>query len=140
VSWATSRTRGGPGPSGWLRVITANRARAHWKAGKLRPVATGGSDFQSAVGQLEDAQSELSQLWDREHDEHVLRRLLEMLESEFTAKTLQAFRRQVIDGAAAEEVAAELGMSLGAVYVAKSRVLARLRREAEGLLDDPEPS
>jgi RNA polymerase sigma-70 factor, ECF subfamily len=42
----------------------------------------------------------------------------------------------VLDGAAADAVAAELGMSVGAAYVAKSRVLARLRQEAAGLLDD----
>lgn len=121
---------------GWLRAITANRARAYWKAGKVRPPAAGGSDFHAAIEQLEDPHSELSQLWDREHDAHVLRRVLELLENEFAAKTLQAFRRQVLDGAAAEEVAGELDMSVGAVYVAKSRVLARLRKEAAGLLDE----
>lgn len=121
---------------GWLRVITANRARAYWKAGKFRPTAAGGSDFHILLEQLEDSESELSKAWDREHDEHVVRRLLVLLEDEFTAKTLQAFRRQVFEGIEAEAVAAELEMSLGAVYVAKSRVLARLRKEAEGLLAD----
>jgi RNA polymerase sigma-70 factor (ECF subfamily) len=127
---------GGPGAfRGWLRAITANRARAYWKAGKYRPAAAGGSDFRAAVEQLADPHSELSRRWEREHDEHVLRRLLEWLEEEFEQRTLQAFRRQVLDGVAADAVAAELGMSVGAAYVAKSRVLARLRKEAEGLLD-----
>jgi RNA polymerase sigma-70 factor (ECF subfamily) len=121
---------------GWLRGITANRARAYWKAGKYHPPAAGGSDFQAVIEQLEDPHSELSQRWAREHDEHILRRLLDLLEGEFEAKTLQAFRRQVLDGIAAEQVAAELGMTVGAAYVAKSRVLARLRKEAEGLLDE----
>jgi hypothetical protein len=74
----------------------------------------GGSDFHAAVEQLEDPHSELCRLWNREHDEHVLRRLLEVLEAEFEPRTLQAFRRQVLAGAGAEEVAAELGMSVGA--------------------------
>src|SRR5262245_60022110 len=94
---------------GWLRSITANRARAYWKADKFRPI-TGGADFHAAIEQLEDPHSELSRLWDREHDEHVVRRLLELMESEFTPKTLQAFRRQVLDGLSAEEVAAELDL------------------------------
>jgi RNA polymerase sigma factor (sigma-70 family) len=128
---------GAPGAfRGWLRTITANRARAYWKAGKFQPAAAGGSDFRATVEQLEDPASALSQLWAREHDEHVLRHLLDLLEAEFEPRTLQAFRRQVFDGIAAEAVAAELGMSVGATYVAKSRVLARLRKEAEGLLDD----
>ncbi len=58
------------------------------------------------------------------------------MEGEFEPKTLTAFRRQVLDGVAAEQVARELEMSVGATYVAKSRVLARLRKEAEGLLDE----
>jgi RNA polymerase sigma-70 factor (ECF subfamily) len=120
---------------GWLRTITANRARAYWKAGKYQQAA-GGSDFQAVLEQLEDPHSELSKRWEREHEEHILRRLLELMEGEFEPKTLQAFRRQVLDGVAAEAVAAELGMSVGAAYVAKSRVLARLRKEAEGLLDE----
>jgi RNA polymerase sigma factor (sigma-70 family) len=127
---------GAPGAfRGWLRAITANRARAYWKAGKYQPAA-GGSDFHAGIEQLEDPHSALSRLWEREHDEHVLRRLLELLEAEFEPRTLQEFRRQVLDGVAADEVAAKLGISVGAAYVAKSRVLARLRKEAEGLLDD----
>ncbi len=124
----------------WLRRVTVNRCRAYWAAGRHRPAAAGGSDFHAALEQLEDPQSELSRLWDREHDQHVLRRLLELMESEFEPRTLQAFRRQVLDGAGAEQVAAELGMSVGAAYVAKSRVLARLRKEAEGLLGEAEVS
>jgi RNA polymerase sigma-70 factor (ECF subfamily) len=127
---------GAPGAfRGWLRAITANRARAYWKAGKYQQAA-GGSDFQAVLEQFEDPHSELSRAWEREHEEHILRRLLELMEGEFEPKTLQAFRRQVLDGGAAEAVAAELGMSVGAAYVAKSRVLARLRKEAEGLLDE----
>jgi RNA polymerase sigma-70 factor (ECF subfamily) len=127
---------GAPGAfRGWLRVVTAHRAKAFWKAGRLRPAAAGGSDFHAAVEQLEDPNSGLSRVWDREHDEHVLRSLLELMDGEFEPRTLRAFRRQVLDGAAAEEVAAELGMSVGAAYVAKSRVLARLRKEAAGLIE-----
>ena len=57
------------------------------------------------------------------------------MEPEFTGPTWLAFRRQVIDGLPAAEVAAELGTSVNAVLLAKSRVLARLRKEARGLID-----
>lgn len=121
---------------GWLRVITVNRSRAYWRANKVRPAAVGGSDFHTTLEQLEDPESELSRQWNQEHDQHVIARLLELLEGEFTFNTLQAFRRLVFDGAAAVTVAAEQDMTIGAVYVAKSRVLSRLRQEAEGLLAD----
>jgi RNA polymerase sigma-70 factor (ECF subfamily) len=119
----------------WLRAITVNCLRDFWKAQRLRPAATGDSDFLEVLAQLEDPASGLSRLWDQEHDAHVGRRLLEMIEPQFEAKTWTAFRRVALDGAAADAVAAELGMSVNAVFIAKSRVLARMRCEAEGLLD-----
>jgi RNA polymerase sigma-70 factor (ECF subfamily) len=87
------------------------------------------------VQQLEDPESELSRLWDEQHDQYVLRCLLDLMELEFEPTTVQAFQRVALDGAAAEEVGRELGLSVGAVYVAKSRVLKRIREEAEGLID-----
>ncbi len=65
----------------------------------------------------------------------MLYRLLELLEPEFEATTWQAFQRQVIGGAPARAVAAELRMTVNAVLIAKSRVLSRLRHDAEGLVD-----
>ncbi len=63
-----------------------------------------------------------------------MQRLLDLVQSRFAAETWQAFRRQVLDGAAAETVAGELGMPLHAVYAAKSRVLKALRAVGEGLI------
>jgi len=65
----------------------------------------------------------------------VLQALMAMVRPEFTEPTWQAFRRQALDGAPARAVAAELGLSVNAVLIAKSRVLARLRQEARGLVD-----
>ena len=53
----------------------------------------------------------------------------------FEPATLAAFRRVVFDEVGAAQVAAELGISVGAVWLAKSRVLSRLRQEAEGFID-----
>jgi hypothetical protein len=64
-----------------------------------------------------------------------LKRLLELIEPDFQPATWQAFRRQVIDGISAETVAAELGLTVNAVLIAKSRVLSHLRRNAAGLVD-----
>jgi RNA polymerase sigma-70 factor, ECF subfamily len=119
----------------WLRAITANRAKGFWRAGKIRPAASGRSSFLLMVEQLADDQSPASRLWDREHDAHVLRQLLQRAEPEFERVTFQAFQRQVFDGVAAELVARELGISVGAAYSAKSRVLRRLRQDAAGAVD-----
>jgi len=117
---------------GWLRTITVNRAREFWRTGRCRPRA---GDFGEVLDQLADPDSPLTATWDKEHDAHVLRRVLGLLESEFEANTVRAFRRLVFDGQKAADVAAELNMTLAAIYGAKSRVLQRLRQEAEGLID-----
>jgi RNA polymerase sigma-70 factor (ECF subfamily) len=120
----------------WLRVITANRARGFWRAGKKRPTATGESAFLQMVGQLEDETSGLSRIWDLEHDQHVLRELLAKAAAEIEPATLVAFRRQVFEDIPAEQVAMELNLSVGAAFSAKARVLRKLRKEAEGLVDE----
>ena len=119
----------------WLRAIAVNCARDFWKSNRLRPSAPGGTDFGSYLGQLEDSTHPLAEAWDREHDVHVTRQLLEMLQPEFEGKTWEMFRRFVLDGVSAADVAAELGTTSNAVFIAKSRVLARLRQEADGLID-----
>ena len=85
--------------------------------------------------QLEDPASELSQRWDREHDQHVMCRLLEMIGPDFEPTTWQACWEHVVQERPAPEVAAELGLTIGAVYAAKVRVLGRLREELQGMLD-----
>lgn len=119
----------------WLRTITINCLRQSWRSRRHQSQTTHPPDLDSALDQLEDPASDLSRRWDREHDEFVLHRLLELIEPEFRPATWQAFRRQVIDGESAETVAAELGLTVNAVLIAKSRVLSHLRRNAEGLVD-----
>ena len=119
----------------WLRTITVNVVRDHWRNRKHRPAAAGGTDLNEFLNQLEDPDSGLSRLWNQEHDRHVTHRLLEVLKGDFEPKTWQAFTRVALDGAAAADVAKELGLTTNAVFIAKSRVLARLRQEAAGLVE-----
>jgi RNA polymerase sigma-70 factor (ECF subfamily) len=112
----------------WLRGITANLLREFWRQ---RPAA--GSE--GLLDQLADPDSALSRCWDEQHDRHVLHGLLELVRPEFTEPTWRAFRRTALDGAPARAVAAELGTTVNAVLIAKSRILARLRQEAGCLLD-----
>jgi RNA polymerase sigma-70 factor (ECF subfamily) len=118
----------------WLRAVTVNRLRALWRTRRGRP-ATGDSAVAEMLEQLADPDSSLSRLWDRQHDQHVARHLMELIQPQFEEKTWQAFRRVVLDGLKAAAVAEELGLSVNAVLLAKSRVLSRLRQEMRGLTD-----
>lgn len=119
----------------WLRMITFNCLKEHWRHRKASPTAAGGSDAHNRLAELEDPNSQLSREWNAEHDRQVMRKLLELLKDEFDVKTWLAFQRVALEGLAASEVASQLEMTTNAVYIAKSRVLARLRQESNGLLD-----
>jgi RNA polymerase sigma-70 factor (ECF subfamily) len=119
----------------WLRKIMVHRLRHFWRAQQRHPQGPGDSDFLKELAQLEDPHSPLTELWDRDHDRHVLERLLTFIEPRFQETTREAFRRVAVDGEPAQKVADDLGISLNAVVIAKSRVLRELRREGHGLFD-----
>ncbi|HEY7307956.1 MAG TPA: sigma-70 family RNA polymerase sigma factor [Gemmataceae bacterium] len=119
----------------WLRTIVCRRTADYWRAIDADTPAQGGSGATAALQQLADPASELNRQWDEEHDRYVVHCLLDRVEEEFEPITLQAFRRLALDGVSGAEAAQELGLSVAAVYVAKSRVLARMRQEAEGLIN-----
>jgi RNA polymerase sigma-70 factor, ECF subfamily len=119
----------------WLREITAHRLLAHQRSRRNRPRALGAPPEECPLAQLADPTSALSRQWDDEHDRYVLRRLMDLIEPMFEPATLAVFRRIAFDTVPPAQVAEELGVSLNAVLLAKSRVLSRLRQEAEGLID-----
>ena len=119
----------------WLRQIVVHRLRNFWRSRGRLIVAGNDSQLEEHLKQLEDDGSQLSQRWDREHNLAIARKLLELIESRFTESTRLVFRRLVVDGADADTVAAETGLSLNAIFTAKSRVLRELRRLGQGLLD-----
>ncbi|MEW4456372.1 sigma-70 family RNA polymerase sigma factor [Bremerella sp. JC817] len=119
----------------WLRTITANCLRDHWRKKNRQPTGVGGSDFGAVIAELEDPNSGLSAQWNRDHDRHVIQYLLDEVRPAFTDKTWQAFQRFALDGLTADVVSQELGISVNAVFVAKSRVLSRLRQRGLGLIE-----
>jgi RNA polymerase sigma-70 factor (ECF subfamily) len=119
----------------WLLGITVHRLKNFWRSRRRRPSAHGEPPINDLLAQLEDPNSELSRVWDREHDQYVMQRLLLLIESEFEPTTWLAFRRVVLEEGNPAQVAADLGMSENAVYLAKSRILRRLRQEGRELID-----
>ena len=128
--------QGNPGAfRSWLRTILVNRLRHFWRARGHRPVAGGDSDLDRRIKELEDPASQLSQIWNRQHDRHVMQQLLLLVEPHFETATWQAFYRTALEGKSPQQVADDLGLTLNAVFISKSRVLSRLRREAGGLVE-----
>lgn len=105
---------------GWLRTVTLNKWRDHQKRRGL-PI-----DGAASVGDVPAADDLLAE---REYRAHLVARALELLRPEFRPETWAAFERHGVRGEPAADVARELNLSVGAVYAAKCRVLARLRAE-----------
>lgn len=123
----------------WLRTIAVNCLRDFWKSRRRRKagagLASGSDDVQQMLDELADSASALSQLWDREHDRHVTQYLLQLIKPEFSDANWEAFERVAIRGESAKTVAADLDVTLNAIYIARSRILARLREECSGIVD-----
>ena len=119
----------------WLRTITVNCLRDHWRSRRLRPLADGDTSFVDVLDQLADDSSELTRQWDQEHDLTVTRQLLEGIRGTVEPSTWSAFEGVTLHERNAADVARDLGISVASVYQAKSRILARLRQAAAGLLD-----
>ncbi len=117
----------------WLRQVTSNRLREHWRKQKRH---RGNLDLGEVAEQLSDRHSEVSRVWSQEHDRFVLQHLLKRVAVQFQEKSMIAFQEVALKQRPAKEVADELGMSLGAVRVAQSRVLRSLKELGDGLLDE----
>jgi RNA polymerase sigma-70 factor (ECF subfamily) len=115
---------------GWLKTVTVNKCREQQRRRK-QPVGQGGVD--DPLGQIPDPA--VDAFWEAEYRQYLCRKALQVMQSQFEPSTWQACWRQVVEGQTAADVARQLGLSEAAVYVAKFRVLRKLRHELAGLID-----
>ena len=122
---------------GWLYTITRNKIYNFLSAQRNRPRASGDPDAKEqldAAPAREEGGPDAD--WEKEYQRRLTDRAMQLVEGEFQPATWKAFWQTAVDGQPAAEVGAGLGMSPGAVYVAKSRVLARLREEVRRMIDE----
>jgi RNA polymerase sigma-70 factor (ECF subfamily) len=111
---------------GWMRTVLMNKWRDRPQRGAPSPLD---SQVEPTAKPDDDAFEE------REYRLYVMGRALQMMSADFEPATWQACWETVVAGRPAMDVAAELNLSVNAVYLAKSRVLSRLRQDLAGLLD-----
>ncbi len=114
----------------WLRTVTLNTWRDRRKRRGDRPL----HGNPAALAELaEPAGSE--SFWEVGFRRQVVSRAVALMETDFSPATWKAFWGQVVEGRPARAVASELGLTPGAAYAAKFRVLNRLRHELRGMLE-----
>lgn len=122
---------------GWLRTITRNKIHDFWRKQQKEPRPRGGSTARQLIQNVPD-----NELGDEHYSEEtaiLARQMIELIRSQFSEKDWQAFSAVVMHGHATGDVAAELNITPNMVYLAKSRIIARLKadfgNEAEDLFD-----
>jgi RNA polymerase sigma-70 factor (ECF subfamily) len=113
---------------GWLRTVTLNKWRDRCRR---RAVPLERNAVLADLPGPEAAEA----FWETEYRRQLVGHALEVMQAEFQPTTWKACWELVVAGRPAAAVAADLGVSENAVYIARSRVLARLRLELEGLID-----
>lgn len=119
----------------WLYKITRNKVYTFLDRGRKIPRGTGDS---GAHARLEEVPSEPDEDadWDKEYEQKVFLWAAERVKKEFRPNTWEAFWATAVNGEDPAMVGQRLGLSPGAVYVAKSRVLARLREVIQSLNEE----
>ena len=112
---------------GWLKVVTRSRLSDFMQAQGRHVQGSGDTGVLNVMNEQPDPAH--PDLWEREFRRSLFEWAVERIRCDFEDSTWQAFWQTSVDAREPREVAEELGLSVGAVYIARSRVLARLRAE-----------
>jgi RNA polymerase sigma-70 factor (ECF subfamily) len=111
---------------GWLCGVTRNKIARFLRGRRSRPVGVGDSDAQRRLAEEPSPGPDPDAAWEQEFQRQLFRLAAAHIQESFAPTTWKAFWQTAVEGRSGTAVAAELGLSVGAVYVARSRVLARL--------------
>lgn len=121
----------------WLYKI-AKRTAGHVRRRQQRqPKGTGDTATHNRLNELPDTRFEDEQFWDDQYQRQLLEWAADRIRDNFQPATWQAFWLTAVEGLSAQEVAQQLGINVGSVYVAKNRVTKRLAEKVREI-DDSE--
>ena len=118
----------------WLMVVVRRRLSEFWS---VRRREVSGSGDTGVLKHLEQspARNDDEEFWELEYRQSVFRLAVDRIRAEFEESTWRAFSLTHFDGQSTREVAQSLGISEGAVYIARSRVMAQLKKQIQALED-----
>lgn len=122
---------------GWLFRIARNLVVNFLAAQHRQPRGAGSTSVQELLEAQPSCDPRAREEYEIEFERRAFRWAADAVRHEFTVTTWQAFWLTGVENRPVAEVAQELGLSAGAVYIARSRVLARLRERVQQLTEDP---
>ncbi len=126
---------------GWLSRITRNATIDRLRTLRLRRETIGGSHVARVIDAVsyceqDDSNESLSLEFDRNHRQHLFRWAAGKVRARTGETNWIAFWRTAVESHSVADVAAQLGISEGAVYVARCRILKRIRELVHQRLED----
>jgi len=116
----------------WLRTVMLNKLRDRKRREARAEIAVAQASQMRPEASKPDAADDV---WEAEYLQRLTNRALRLMQTDFAPATWQACWETVVQGRSPAEVARQLGISENAVYLAKCRVLRRLRQELKELLE-----
>ena len=123
--WLDRADRGGF--RAWLLRIARNAAVNHLTRRATRTLAVGGEEATERLAEMPAPESEISNQFDLEYRQAIFNHAAANVKQHVTTSTWQAFWKTHVKGQSVGETAKELGVSVGTIYVSRSRVMSRLR-------------
>jgi RNA polymerase sigma-70 factor (ECF subfamily) len=118
---------------GWLFTVVRNKLRNFIEARQRQVQGSGDTGVQEALNEQPTPVNGPEEDWDREYERRLFAWAAEQVRGTVQTATWQAFWQTAVDGKSGQEVARALGMTVAAVYLAKSRVMAKLKEQIRQL-------
>lgn len=107
----------------WVRTIAENKIKSVWRR---RPTPT---VDEALVAGIADGGPSIEEIWEDEWRIQDLLWSLDQVERDVAPRKMEAFRKYALEGVPAQEVARQMGMTVGNVYVTRHTVLAKIREK-----------
>lgn len=115
---------------GWLLTVARSKLSNLFAKRKRQPQGTGDSSLQESL-QTVPSNGDDEAYWDAEYERRLFEWAAERVRPEFHENSWRAFWMTAVDGMDVKEVSEKLGITMGAVYIAKSRILAKLKAQIQ---------
>jgi len=126
---------------GWLLTVVRSRT-ADWLRARSRREIVAGDSAIAPHRQQQEAEAALDEerrQWEADYQNAIFQCAVEQVQPQVNSATWRAFWQTSVEGQPAAEVAAALGLTTGAVYVARSRVTARLKQQIQEIEQSGQP-
>ena len=120
---------------GWLLQTTRHRLYKFYRRKNRAPQPASETTLERFLDQEPCADEQAR--WEEEYRQRLFNWAAEKARPEFQPATWDAFWLTAVETLSVKEVSRQVGISIGAVYIARSRVTARLRELIETATDEP---